>query len=297
MISSLKGTLFWRTVLMVGALLALSFTLLSPASFADPVDPLGSNQTTQTTQAPTQQPSSAPTYQQTQPTAEPTSQFSLAPEDNGNTGGNMREFIGNYNPSADFDPNKSPTFNWFMGILGKFTSMIIWALLVFFGFITVLDLMYITIPFVRPNLADANENGQGMDLNSMNGGMGGGFGAGGANNTNAKRSFFNRQWVSDEAIEAVAKFGGASQAQMQGGGYSGMNMMGSMGGMQTGMAPTTDANNRRSVLGTYIRSRFLVAIFLGVAVILLTSGAILGYGMDVGTFILRVIGGVMNMIP
>lgn len=296
MISSVKGTLFWRTVLMVGALLALSFTLLAPASFADPVDPLGSNQTSQTTQAP-QQPAPAPTYQQTQPTAEPTSQFSLAPEDNGNTGGNMRDYIGNYNPSADFDPNSSPTANWLIKLVGKGTSIIIWVLLVLFGFITVLDLAYITIPFVRPSLADANENGQGMDLNSMGGAMGGGYGAGGSNNTNAKRSLFNRQWVSDEAIEAVAKFGGASQAQMQGGGYSGMNMMGGMGTMQTGMAPTTDANNRRSVLGTYVKSRFLVAIFLGVAVILLTSGALLGYGMDVGTFILRVIGGLMNMIP
>lgn len=66
--------------------------------------------------------------------------------------------------------------------------------------------------------------------------------------------------------------------------------MGGMGGYGAmGAAPEQDSNSRKSVLGTYIRKRTFTMILFGMAIVLLTGSTLMGFGMDIGTWLAKVV--------
>lgn len=294
-----------------GVILLLMAALLTLAPMAaahsDVLDPLGggggsSSQSTQNDNRNAPSPSEAPTYSTTEnPFTEGNNSGETENKRNSTTLDDTdagREFIKGYNPLKEYNPAESKWASALIWGIGKLTSALMWIIIAFFFLVTTLDFMYIVIPFTRPWLNDANEDGQGSSLPGFGGGSQamGGWGAGGANQTAQKRSIMNKQWVSDEAVETVKRLGGSSQAQVGGGGMMG-SPMGGMGGFGAmGAAPEQDANSTRNVLGTYIKKRVVTFVLLGIGIVLLTSSAILGFGMDVGTFILKVILYIGNMI-
>lgn len=159
--------------------------------------------------------------------------------------------------------------------------------------ITALDLLYITFPPVRNLLYKAGTDGTGA---YTGGGMAGGYGrgmmgmgmagAGGAAGGTSKPT----QWVSDEAVQCAALMGGSAQAQ-NGGGMMGGGMYGGMQGQPQQQMST------KSVIGTYFRKRIFFMILLVLSVIILTSSALLGTGVNLALWGVRLIDMLNGYIP
>lgn len=200
-------------------------------------------------------------------------------------------FIKDINPVADNNPNDNPMLKKVLEVVGFLISAGVWILILLTLLQSVIDMAYILLPWIRPTLVDANEDGQGSPMPGFGGGSVGmgGFGAGGANQTSQKRAFLNRNWASDEAISSVKLLGGAAQAQMGGGGMAGSPMSGFGGYGAMGAMPEQDSNSRKTVLGDYFKARVKVFIVLGIAIVLLTSTALLGLGMNFAAWLLKVI--------
>lgn len=260
--------------------MAAVFVAMSAAwvpSYADSVDPLN--------------PDSTPS--QSESTADPLDRLPTStgqPKSDTYDKGEIRDYMKTYDPMND-EITDNKIANKLLGAVGKLTSFLAVLAFSLFFFVTILDLLYITVPFLRPLLADANEDGQGNSLPGMGRpGMGGGAGA-----VAPKKAFMNRQWVSDEAVDTVKRFGGSSQAQVSGmagsgvGPMGGMGGMGGIGGMSTGAIQNQDDNSVQNPLSFYFRARLTTMIFLGICLVVLLSSIVMGFGMDVGTFILKVI--------
>lgn len=169
------------------------------------------------------------------------------------------------------------------------------VILIFAGLflITVLDLLYISFPPVRNLLYKAGTDGTGA---YTGGGMAGGYGrgmmgmgmagAGGAAGGTNKPT----QWVSDEAVQCAALMGGSAQAQ-NGGGMMGGGMYGGMQGQAQQQMST------KSVIGTYFRKRIFFMILLVLCVIILTSSALLGTGVNLALWGARLIDMLNGYIP
>lgn len=189
-------------------------------------------------------------------------------------------------------------------IIGYAMGVIIIITITLVGLITALDLLYIAVPPVRNLLYKAGTDGTGAYTGGMPaGGMGmGGFGrrgmgmgmgamgAGGASGGTARP----HQWVSDEAVACAALLGGSQQAVNMGmGGGMGMGMGGmgmspmGMGGMQQ---PDQAPMRMKSVLWVYIKKRAVFLVLLMVAVMVLTSSALMGTGVNLAQWVLRIIG-------
>lgn len=158
--------------------------------------------------------------------------------------------------------------------------------------ITALDLLYITFPPVRNILYKSGTDGTGAYTGGMPGGgygmrggmMGGmmGSAAGGpAAGTNKPT-----QWISDEAVACAALLGGSAQAQ-QGG------MMGGIGGMQNQQQQLP----MKSVIGTYFKKRIFFMVLLAICVIVLTSSVLLGTGVNLAKWMLKIIDMMNGYIP
>jgi hypothetical protein len=194
-------------------------------------------------------------------------------------------------------------------IIGYIMGIIIIIMIALVGLITALDLMYIAIPPVRNLLYKAGTDGTGAYTGGMPGGgygMGGmgmgrrgmgmmgmgAMGAGGAAAGTARPT----QWVSDEAVACAALLGGSQQAVSNGmgGAMGGMGMgMGAMGGMgMPGAQPAQDPPPVKSVMWVYLKKRAVFLVLLMVAVMVLTSSAIMGTGINLAQWVLRII----NMI-
>lgn len=169
------------------------------------------------------------------------------------------------------------------------------VILIFAGLflITALDLLYITFSPVRNLLYKAGTDGTGA---YTGGGMAGGYGrgmmgmgmagAGGAAGGTNKPT----QWVSDEAVQCAALMGGSAQAQ-NGGGMMGGGMYGGMQGQPQQQMST------KSVIGTYFRKRIFFMILLVLCVIILTSSALLGTGVNLALWGVRLIDMLNGYIP
>lgn len=169
------------------------------------------------------------------------------------------------------------------------------VILIFAGLflITALDLLYITFPPVRNLLYKAGTDGTGA---YTGGGMAGGYGrgmmsmgmagAGGAAGGTNKPT----QWVSDEAVQCAALMGGSAQAQ-NGGGMMGGGMYGGMQGQAQQQMST------KSVIGTYFRKRIFFMILLVLCAIILTSSALLGTGVNLALWGVRLIDMLNGYIP
>lgn len=169
------------------------------------------------------------------------------------------------------------------------------VILIFSGLflVTALDLLYISFPPVRNLLYKAGTDGTGA---YTGGGMAGGYGrgmmgmgmagAGGAAGGTNKPT----QWVSDEAVQCAALMGGSAQAQ-NGGGMMGGGMYGGMQGQPQQQMST------KSVIGTYFRKRIFFMILLVLCVIILTSSALLGTGVNLALWGVRLIDMLNGYIP
>lgn len=161
--------------------------------------------------------------------------------------------------------------------------------LVFIGIfaITALDLVYISLPPFRNMLYKSGTDGTGAYTGGMPGGgyqRGYGYGgAGGASGGSAKPT----QWISDEAVACAAMLGGSSQSANMGMGPAGpINMNGNPQNVPM-----------KSVIGTYFKKRIGFMIFLVIAAIVLTSSVLLGTGVNLAQWVLKIISFINGYIP
>lgn len=152
------------------------------------------------------------------------------------------------------------------------------VILIFAGLflITALDLLYITFPLVRNLLYKAGTDGTGAYTRA-------GGAAGGTNKPT--------QWVSDEAVQCAALMGGSAQAANGAGGMYGGGMYGGMQGQAQQQQST------KSVIGTYFRKRIFFMILLVLCVIILTSSALLGTGVNLALWGVKLIDMLNGYIP
>ena len=169
-------------------------------------------------------------------------------------------------------------------MIGYAVGAIVVAVFSLVFLMTALDLLYIVFPPIRGLLYD----GGGQQQGGMGGGMGmmGGMGAMGGQQAQKPR-----QWISDEAVQCAALMGGGQQ--QQGGMGGGMGMMGGMGAM----GANQQEQSTKSVIGTYFKKRIFFMILLAVCAIVLTSSALLGTGVNLAQWGLKLINMVNGYIP
>ena len=133
--------------------------------------------------------------------------------------------------------------------------------------ITALDLLYIGVPFTRTYLAPAQTSGGGMGM------MGG-----------QQQQPQGRQWVSDEALQAV-------QLANPAGGAGGGMPMGGMGGMMGGMGAMGGAQQQpqstKSIILGYFKKRVFFIVIFSVCTIVLTSSIVTDCGINLGKLFLK----------
>lgn len=178
-------------------------------------------------------------------------------------------------------------------IIGYVMGVIIILMITLVGLITALDLLYIAVPPVRNILYKAGTDGTGAYTGGMGAGgygMGGygrqGYGmgmmgAGGASGGSWKPT----QFVSDEAVACAALLGGSQQSVNMSNGMGGMGMNGMGGPVQNGQVPM----RMKSVIWVYIKKRAVFLVFLMVAVMVLTSSSLMGTGVNLAQWVLRII--------
>lgn len=175
-------------------------------------------------------------------------------------------------------------------IIGYFVGGVVVIIFAAVFAITALDLLYIVLPPLRNVLYKAGTDGTGAMTGGMVGGGGygmrGGYGAqagmvGGAAGGTAKPT----QWISDEAVQCAAMLGGSAQSTPIGGAMPGV------GGQMPQNMPM------KSVIGTYFKKRVFFMILLAICVIVLTSSVLLGTGVNLAEWIVRMIDGLNNSIP
>jgi hypothetical protein len=170
----------------------------------------------------------------------------------------------------------SPITNIFGYISGGIVALVMAGIFL----ITALDLLYISIPPVRPLLYTPGTDGTG----AMTAGRGGFGGYGGMQQGN--QGSRKHQWVSDEAVQCAAMLGGSS-------GTEGMGMM-NRGGMGYGAQPQSQMS-KGSVIKTYLIKRAFFMVLLAVCVIILMSSALLGTGVNLANWGLKILDAIKNV--
>lgn len=193
--------------------------------------------------------------------------------------------------------NASTTLSPLANIAGNLIGGIV--VLVFLGMFltTAIDLLYIAFPPIRNVLYKGNAGAQ--QGGAMSGGMpmmsgygGGRFGGmmSGMQGGGVSGALQSIQWISDEAIQCVAMAingGGGAQPQMAG------NPM-----MAGAMAqPQATPMSTRSTIGMYMKKRMLFMILLAMCVIVLTSSALLGTGVNLAMWLTKIINAVNGNLP
>lgn len=147
--------------------------------------------------------------------------------------------------------------------------------------ITALDLLYISVPPIRGLLYSGGQSqGASMGMSGGYGGRGYGMGMQGSQSTSK-----GSQWVSDEAVQCSALIGGGSSQSMGMGGY------GMQGGMQQQQMST------KSVIMTYFKKRVFFIILFAICTIILTSSILLGTGVNIAQWGMKLIEILNNSIP
>ena len=281
-----------KAVAAVTALLALVTLFLSAqAVYADDLDDLIDESPTPTATSSgksigefikenkEEAPSETPTGTEELPPAEsPSIQFEK-PENNHDDP--ATDFMKNYKPVTKEDMDTAQAaLGPVMSIISPVISGGIILMTGALFLVTMLDLIYITIPFTRKALYTPGTSGTGSAMAGAGMGMGMGMG-GGVHQSQSAGGFFGRiarsQWVSDEAVSAVALRGGEAPAQG--------NQMGGMFGPAMTPAQTENVSTG-TVIAKYLRSRIIVMVLLGLSITLLFSSIFLNFGMDVGGMII-----------
>lgn len=167
----------------------------------------------------------------------------------------------------------SPLTNLFGYVVGGVLVIIFAGIFV----ITALDLLYIAIPPVRSVLySGGNAGGMGgMVMNNGPGPVGGMQGGGMMNAQGAQK----KQWISDEAVACV---------QLAGGGQQQIGMNGMNGGQQV---------SQKSVISAYFKKRLVFMIILVVCAVVLTSSVLLGTGVNLAKWGIKIITLINSYIP
>ena len=193
----------------------------------------------------------------------------------------------------------SPLTNLFGYVVGGVLVIIFAGIFV----ITALDLLYIAIPPVRNMLYSGGNTGGlgGMGMNNGPGPVGGmqgvgmmnagGLGGMGMNNgpgpvggmqgagmMNAGGTQ-KKQWISDEAVACV---------QLAGGGQPQIGMNSMNGGQQV---------SQKSVINAYFKKRLVFMIILVVCAVVLTSSVLLGTGVNLAKWGIKIITLINSYIP
>lgn len=146
--------------------------------------------------------------------------------------------------------------------------------------ITALDLLYISVPFLRPYLYTAGTDGTGATTAGRYGGGPGGYGGYGgyAQNTSSSSGRKRHQLISDEAVACVALLGGSSRTENIG-------------------APGQRTNETRgSVIKAYLVKRAGFMVLFVICVVILMSSALMGTGANLANFGIKVITAINNML-
>ena len=163
-------------------------------------------------------------------------------------------------------------------IIGVLTGFIIAITTALIFLVTALDILYISVPFVRkflnPEVAQGGmQGGMGM-RGGMGMGMQGNQGGGGGH-----------RWVSDEAVQALQEAGVADGGQagaiggMGMGGYGGMNAMG---------AQQQQSGGKSSVM-SYLKKRAFFLIVFAITTTILMSSLLLDCGLNLADLLYKII--------
>lgn len=165
------------------------------------------------------------------------------------------------------------------------SSFILGIIFIALAFITIIDFLYIAVPFTRDfldgggqggNMANTRGNNGGMGMNRGfggpmgMGGMSGGYGQGGGQNQQNVGGGFSAigRLVSDEALASVIEGQASSQNAMQG--------RGSM----------------KITVGIYMKKRAFFLIMFGICTVLFTTTVFTDIGIKIGLWLLRLLTGV-----
>lgn len=195
------------------------------------------------------------------------------------------DYMNGYQPITD--ENMQQAQGWSQPIvkfIGTVTSFIILITVSLMFLTTALDLLYIAFPPVRNILNPGGGAQPAGGMGAMGGmGMRGGMGMGamGGMGAQAGAQAGGTRWISDEAIAAY------QMTQPQQGAMGGMGMgMGAMGGMGAQAQPAST----KSAIFTYLKKRTFFLIVYGVTTVVLFSSVIMGFGANIGVFILNIFG-------
>lgn len=160
-------------------------------------------------------------------------------------------------------------------IIGVLTGFIIAITTALIFLVTALDILYISVPFVRKFLNPEVAQG------GMQGGMGmrGGMGMGMQGNQGGG----GHRWVSDEAVQALQAAGVADggQAGAMGGmnGYGGMGAMGAQQQQPGGKSPVM----------SYLKKRAFFLIVFAITSTILMSSLLLDCGLNLADLLYKII--------
>lgn len=160
-------------------------------------------------------------------------------------------------------------------IIGVLTGFIIAITTALIFLVTALDILYISVPFVRKFLNPEVAQG------GMPGGMGmrGGMGMGMQGNQGGG----GHRWVSDEAVQALQAAGVADGGQA--GAMGGMNGYGGMGAMG---AQQQQPGGKSSVM-TYLKKRAFFLIVFAITSTILMSSLLLDCGLNLADLLYKII--------
>ena len=223
-------------------------------------------------------------------------------EESGETGSNVpvnpavTDYIKGYKAVTDDNMKVAAQItNPLINIIGNAIGVLTILAVALVPLTTMLDLLYIGFPAIRPMLnpeynmqqGGGMAGGMGMPMGGM--GMGGygarGMGMGMGMAQTAAPTSNRPRLVSDEAIACTPQ---TSQAQPMAGG---MGMpMGGMGGMGMGMGAVAPAQpvQTKSFIWEYLKKRTFFIILFVVATILLTSSVLTDCGINIAQLIANI---------
>lgn len=184
------------------------------------------------------------------------------------------EFFKNHRSMSSEQLNKasdtvSPLTNIFGYLMGGLIALTSSAIFL----ITAIDLLYIGVPPIRGILYKPSGGGQSMGM--------GGYGMRGQMSQGGSKGL---QLVSDEAVQCSAGAGGATQSM-------GMGGYGMQGGMQQQQGGT------KNVIMSYLKKRVVFIILFAICTVILTSSILLGTGVNLAQWIMKLIEILNNSIP
>lgn len=175
----------------------------------------------------------------------------------------VSEFFTNYRAMSSEQLNTaSSTLTPITNIIGYLMGGLIAFTSSALFLITVLDLLYIAVPPVRGMLYKDGGNGK------------------------------MSQFVSDEAVLCSTSMSGGSSHSM-GSGYG----MGGGYGMSGGMPQHNSEGSTKSMITAYFKKRLFFMILFAICTVILTSSILLGTGVNIAQWIMKLIEILNNSIP